>query len=63
VRPAEQGGNIWLDLADADWRALRTGPDGWEVVSDCPVRFVRRQGMLALPEPVRGGRIEELRPP
>jgi hypothetical protein len=62
VRLAEQGGNIWLDLADPDWRAVRIGPDGWEVVSECPVRFVRKRGMLALPEPVRGGRIEELRP-
>jgi hypothetical protein len=62
VRLAEQGGNIWLDLADPDWRAVRVGPGGWEVVSDCPVRFVRKRGMLALPEPARGGRIEELRP-
>jgi hypothetical protein len=62
VRLAEQGGYIWLDLADPDWRAVRIGPDGWEVVSDCPVRFVRKRGMLALPEPVRGGRLEELRP-
>jgi Bifunctional DNA primase/polymerase, N-terminal/Primase C terminal 1 (PriCT-1) len=62
VRLAEQAGTIWLDLADPNWRAVRIGPDGWALVDDCPVRFVRRRGMLALPEPVPGGRLEELRP-
>ncbi|HBI47064.1 MAG TPA: hypothetical protein DDY78_30055, partial [Planctomycetales bacterium] len=35
--------------------------DGWRVVADAPVRFIRRRGMLALPEPVCGGSVEELR--
>jgi hypothetical protein len=64
VRLAEQGGFIWLDLADPDWRVVRVGPDGWAVVDGaaCPVRFVRRRGMLALPVPSPGGRVDELRP-
>jgi hypothetical protein len=61
VRLAEQGGAIYLDLADAAWRAVRITPSGWEVVHDCPVKFVRRRGMLALPEPTRGGGIDDLR--
>jgi len=62
VRVAEAEGCIWLDLADADWRAVRVGPAGWEVAPDPPVRFVRRRGMLPLPVPTHGGRLDDLRP-
>jgi len=61
VRLAEFDGAIWLDLADDDWRAVRIGQDGWEVVSNPPVRFVRPRGMLALPVPERGGNVDDLR--
>jgi hypothetical protein len=61
TRVAECDGAIWLDLADADWRAVRVKATGWEVVADPPVRFIRRRGMLPLPVPVTGGRIVELR--
>jgi hypothetical protein len=62
VRVAEHGGAIYLDLADERWRAVRVTPDGWAVVADPPVKFVRKRGMLALPEPVPGGRLDDLRP-
>jgi hypothetical protein len=62
VRVAEQGGCIWLDLADKEWRVVRIDKHGWRVVSDCPVKFVRKKGVFALPEPVRGGTVDELRP-
>lgn len=63
VRIAEYNGDIWLDLCDAKWRAVRVGRDGWHVVpsDQVPVKFVRRKGMEALPEPIRGGSVEELR--
>jgi hypothetical protein len=61
VRVAEQNGEIYLDLADATGGAVRIGPKGWSVVRDCPVKFVRRRGMLPLPEPARGGSVQELR--
>jgi hypothetical protein len=61
VRVAEHEGALWLDLADVEWRAVKISADGWAVVRDPPVRFVRRRGMLPLPEPVRGGSINELR--
>jgi len=60
VRLAECGGHIYIDLADPERRVIRVGPDGWEVVQDSPVRFWHPRGMLPLPEPVRGGRIESL---
>jgi len=60
VRLAEHAGRIYLDLADARWRAVEVGPDGWQVIGSPPVRFRRSAGMLPLPLPVRGGSIETL---
>ena len=60
VRLAEQAGRIYLDLADARWRAVEVGPDGWHVIGSPPVRFRRPAGMLPLPFPARGGSIEAL---
>ena len=60
IRLAEQAGRIYLDLADARWRAVEIGPDGWQVIGSPPVRFRRPAGMLPLPVPVRGGSIEAL---
>jgi hypothetical protein len=60
IRVAEQAGRIYLDLADEGWRAVEIGPDGWRVIAAPPVRFRRPPGMLPLPEPERGGSIEDL---
>jgi hypothetical protein len=63
VRTAEHDGQIYLDLADAEWRAVAIAPgSGWKIVTSAPVRFKRARGMLPLPTPVRGGSLEELRP-
>jgi hypothetical protein len=62
VRLGECGGRIYLDLADAHWRAVEVGPDGWRITADPPVCFRRPRGLLPLPAPAPGGRIDELRP-
>jgi hypothetical protein len=63
VRLAESHDGIYLDLADQAWRVVEVTSLGWRVISgsDCPVRFVRRKGMLPLPEPVAGGDLTALR--
>ena len=63
VRIADSGSRLYLDLADEGWRVVEVDPSGWRVLSsaDSPVRFRRPSGMLALPEPERGGSIDELR--
>ena len=61
VRMAEHGGNIYVDLGGEDWQAVKVAPGGWEVVTDPPVKFIRRRGMNPLPYPVEGGDIVELR--
>jgi hypothetical protein len=61
VRVAAHDGRLYLDLADAKWRAVEITSTGWQVINNPPVRFRRSAGMLPLPEPVQGGKIEELR--
>jgi hypothetical protein len=61
VRIAEKNGAIYIDLCDPAWRAIEVTPRGWQIVAEPPVRFRRSRGMKPLPEPVRGGTIDELR--
>lgn len=61
VRLAQDGDAIYLDLGDAAWRAVRIDAEGWAVVTDCPIKFRRLQGMQALPDPTAGGTVAELR--
>jgi hypothetical protein len=61
VRLAECDGAFWLDLADADWQAVKITPAGWEIVSGPPAKLLRPHGLLCLPKPTRGGSIDLLR--
>src|SRR5271169_5503149 len=62
LRVAERGGKLYLDLCDRSWRAVEIDSQGWRVV-DLPVaKFRRTRGSQELPEPERGGSLEELRP-
>ena len=62
VRVAEHEGNLYIDLANASWEAIKITTQGWEMVADPPVCFRRSRSMLPLPYPERGGNINELRP-
>lgn len=63
VRTAKDGAAFYLDLGDATWRVVKITAGRWEVLdaADCPVRFRRPQGLLALPEPSTTGDLEQLR--
>lgn len=61
VRVAGGREAVYVDLGNPTWDAIKVTPAGWHVVPDAPVRFVHSRGMLALPAPVRGGSIDELR--
>jgi hypothetical protein len=63
IRLAELNGNIYLDVCNPQWEAVEVTPAGWSILpSDkVPVKFRRARGMLALPRPVRGGRLDDLR--
>jgi len=63
LRLAETDGAILLDLADEQWRIARVDTVGWKVIQAavCPIRFRRSNGEQALPVPVSGGTLDELR--
>jgi hypothetical protein len=63
VRIAGHAGDIYLDLCDDEWRAVKITRSGWAIVPsvDVPVKFRRSRGMLPLPAPARGGTVDELR--
>lgn len=61
-RVAGKRGAIYLDLGNEAWEAVEITASGWRVIADPPIKFRRAKGMLALPRPVRGGSVRELRP-
>jgi hypothetical protein len=62
LRVAEHEGRLYLDLCDNAWRAIEIDAEGWRVVERPPAKFRRTRGAQPLPEPERGGSLEELRP-
>jgi hypothetical protein len=65
IRVAEHDGRVFLDLCNENWQAIECSKNGWAIVDDVPVKFLRRDGMLPLPIPERiteqASGIEELR--
>ncbi len=64
LRVAGHGGKVYHDLCNEDWDVAEIDADGWRIrpSKECPVVFRRTRGMLALPRPLPGGLIEDLRP-
>ncbi|MGU3544421.1 bifunctional DNA primase/polymerase [Methylobacterium sp. A52T] len=60
-RIGRQGTDVLVDLGRPDGRIVLITGGGYQILARSPVRFIRTPGMLELPEPVPGGRIEELR--
>ena len=60
-RIADADGAVVLDLCNSEWEAVVVDSEGWRVVSESPVPFVRSRSMLELPRPERGGCLSELR--
>jgi hypothetical protein len=62
TRVAQHDGAVYLDLGNNSWEMVRVTADGWEVISQAPVKFVRSSDMLALPRPADGGNTDLLGP-
>ena len=60
-RVGQLDGNIYVDLGDDDWRAVRVHKDGWEAVRWPPVKFLRTGAMEPIPMPESGEGIERAR--
>ena len=60
MRCAEHDGTLWLDLADQTGRAVHVTRRGWSVEDEPPVLFKRTSLTSPLPEPARGGKLDDL---
>ena len=61
LRVAQQDGKLYLDLCDQAWRAVEIDAEGWRIVDRPAPKFRRSRGSQPLPEPQRGGSLDELR--
>ena len=61
LRLAEHEGAIYWDLGTDRWEVVKITPQGWNVVIDCPIPFVRGRGSQPLPAPIGGGSLELLK--
>ncbi len=61
VRIAGHAEKVFLHLGDPEDTVVAIDAEGWRVCDRPPIRFRRSLGMRALPKPVRGGSLEELR--
>src|SRR5262249_15614610 len=59
TRIAKHGDSVILNLGDG--RAVIVTKGGWEITDKSPIAFFNPRGSLKLPDPVRGGSIDELR--
>jgi len=62
LRVAMEGDNMWLDLADSDWQAIKITKKGWFLDANHAVKFIRKQGMqpLPVPEQSRDGDLDKM---
>ncbi len=62
-RIVHHDGAVWIDLGDAEWRAVRIDAEGYRLVEsiEIPVKFRRGRSVQPLPVPVDGGSLDELR--
>jgi nucleotide-binding universal stress UspA family protein len=61
IRTAEHQGKIYVDLGSPNWSAVEIDAQGWRIVAEPPIRFTRPESLLALPMPVLGGSLSELK--
>ena len=61
LRIAEFDGKIYVDLCNEKRQVVEISQDEWKVLDNSPVKFRRTKGNLALPLPVSGGKIADLR--
>jgi putative DNA primase/helicase len=61
TRIGHAAGAMFLDLADASWRAVEITAAGYSVIENPPLKLLRSASMRPLPAPEPGSLIEELR--
>jgi hypothetical protein len=52
---------IYIDRGTPDWSVIEVDRDGWRIIEQAPIRFIRSAGIEPLPVPVSGGSISMFR--
>jgi hypothetical protein len=60
IRVANLGDAIYLDMGCPNWRVIQVDKDGWKILDQSPVKFVRKRGFAAFPVPIEGGELQTL---
>ncbi|CAM3474092.1 hypothetical protein [Parendozoicomonas haliclonae] len=60
IRTAFVDGKWYIDLCNDKWQVVEITAEGWRILDQSPVPFIRAKTMKAFPTPVRGGDINEL---
>jgi hypothetical protein len=61
VRVGKYEDKNYIDMCDKERRVIEFTKSGWRIITDPKVTFIRYPGMRALPEPTKGGSINNLR--
>jgi hypothetical protein len=61
LRTAKFDDAVIIDLGDSSGRCISVTKESWEVIESSPVVFRRTAATCEMPEPTRGGSIDELR--
>jgi len=62
LRVGHADGKVYLDLANDNGAVIEIDGEGWRVAESSPVPFLKTNSMKPLPQPERGGSLDELRP-
>ena len=54
IRVAHHQSRVYIDLGNEIWDAVEISANGWQVISDPPVKFYRSPSMVPLPYPTIG---------
>ena len=58
LRTAWHNGALYYDLCDSAWRAVRIDRNGWKIIAQPEVKFIRYSHMAAQVEPEPGGDLD-----
>ena len=61
VRVALHNEKVYIDLGNADYEVVEISKEGWRIIKDAPIKFIRNDTMRSLAIPVKGGEISTLK--
>lgn len=61
VRVAQHNEKVFIDLGNADYEVVEISKEGWCIIKNAPVKFIRKDTMQPLAMPVKGGEVNTLK--